>query len=452
VSKRAAAILVLIFLTAPCIMMARPVSGIPPAENSWVTKEPMHIARGGLGVAVVNAKIYAIGGSTVQDIVGTNEEYDPTIDDWASRTPMPTPRAFFAIAVYQSKIYCIGGATRNGGTTGVNEVYDPATDIWENKAPIPTARYELQANLVNGKIYIIGGTTSDGCSTGISEVYDPSTDTWSTESSMPNAATIYASAVFNNKIYIIGGVSPTNRLNQIYNPETDKWTIGAPPPDGGIGAAVATVGIMAPQRIYVFNNNGANQIYDPEKDTWKLGAGIPTKDWVKFGVAAVNDMIYVMGGTIWTYPIPSSDFVNETPSAVNEQYTPVGYGIPDAAYLLETTQPKISVLSPLNETCMNSSVSLRFTVNKAIDWAGYSVDGKDNVTLTGNATLSGLSNGVHNVTVYAKDAFGNTGASETVTFTVAEPEPFPLVLVIAASVSIATISIGLLVYFKKRKH
>jgi hypothetical protein len=443
-SKRAAAILVLIFLTAPCIMMARPVSGIPPAENSWVTKEPMHIARGGLGVAVVNAKIYAIGGSTVQDIVGTNEEYDPTIDDWASRTPMPTPRAFFAIAVYQSKIYCIGGATRNGGTTGVNEVYDPATDIWENKAPIPTARYELQANLVNGKIYIIGGTTSDGCSTGISEVYDPSTDTWSTESSMPNAATIYASAVFNNKIYIIGGVSPTNRLNQIYNPETDKWTIGAPPPDGGIGAAVATVGIMAPQRIYVFNNNGANQIYDPEKDTWKLGAGIPTKDLVKFGVAAVNDMIYVMGGTIWTYPIPLSDFVNETPSAVNEQYTPFGYG---------TVPPAVSVASPENKSYSSGEVSLNFLVNKPVVWLGYSLDGIENVTVTGNITLSGLSSGLYNVTVYAKDAFGNIGASETVTFTVAEPEPLPTTLVATASgTSVAIIGFGLLLYFRKRKH
>jgi hypothetical protein len=63
-----------------------------------------------------------------------------------------------------------------------------------------------------------------------------------------------------------------------------------------------------------------------------------------------------------------------------------------------------------------------------------------------------LSNGLHNVTVYANDTFGNQGASQTVTFTVAVPEPFPTTLVAVASItSVTIIGIGLLVYFKKRK-
>jgi hypothetical protein len=50
---------------------------------------------------------------------------------------------------------------------------------------------------------------------------------------------------------------------------------------------------------------------------------------------------------------------------------------------------------------------------------GYSLDGQDNVTVTGNATLSGLSSGLHNVTVYANDTAGNMGVSETIKFTTA---------------------------------
>jgi LPXTG-motif cell wall-anchored protein len=55
------------------------------------------------------------------------------------------------------------------------------------------------------------------------------------------------------------------------------------------------------------------------------------------------------------------------------------------------------------------------------------------------------------VTVYAKDSFENTGASETIWFSVADPFPTTLVAVVSGA-SVAIIGIGLLVYFKKRNH
>jgi hypothetical protein len=84
----------------------------------------------------------------------------------------------------------------------------------------------------------------------------------------------------------------------------------------------------------------------------------------------------------------------------------------------------------------------------------YSLDGLDNVTVAGNTTLAGLSIGEHNVTVFATDEVENTGASETVFFTIAEPaEPFPTTMLIAPIASVAVASaLGMLVYFKKRKH
>jgi hypothetical protein len=95
---------------------------------------------------------------------------------------------------------------------------------------------------------------------------------------------------------------------------------------------------------------------------------------------------------------------------------------------------------------------LVFAVNKPVSWLGYSLDGEETVTITGNTTLSGLSSGLHNITVYARDEFENTGASETISFRVAE-EPFPAVPVAAASAAIVgVVGVGLLVYFKKRKH
>jgi parallel beta-helix repeat protein len=124
-----------------------------------------------------------------------------------------------------------------------------------------------------------------------------------------------------------------------------------------------------------------------------------------------------------------------------------------SVYLQKTTPPKITLLSPVNQVFNESSIPLLFIVDKQVNWMGYSLDGQDNVTVTGNSTITELTNGLHNVTIYAKDTFENIGASATVTFTVAKPEPFPTSVVAVASItSVTIVGIGLLVYFKKRKH
>jgi parallel beta-helix repeat protein len=123
----------------------------------------------------------------------------------------------------------------------------------------------------------------------------------------------------------------------------------------------------------------------------------------------------------------------------------------DSAFYAPKVPPKISVISPVNQAFNESSVPLFFTVDKQVVWMGYSLDGQDNVTVAGNITISELTSGLHNVTVYAEDTFGNEGASETIAFTVALA-PFPTTSVIASVITIAVVSIGLLVYFKKRKH
>ena len=113
--------------------------------------------------------------------------------------------------------------------------------------------------------------------------------------------------------------------------------------------------------------------------------------------------------------------------------------------------PKVSVLSPENQQFNESSIPLFFTVDKQASWVGYSLDGQETVTVTGNTTISELTNGSHNVTVYAEDTFGNKAASETITFTV-EVGSFPTALVlIASATTIAIIGIAVLVFFKKRR-
>jgi FlaG/FlaF family flagellin (archaellin) len=114
--------------------------------------------------------------------------------------------------------------------------------------------------------------------------------------------------------------------------------------------------------------------------------------------------------------------------------------------------PSVSIASPENKTYDTFDVPLNFTVNESGSQITYSLDGQNNVTAAENITLTGLSYGEHNITVYATDIAGNIGASETITFTVAkEPEPFPTAIVAVIVASVAVVGAGLLVYFKKRK-
>lgn len=81
------------------------------------------------------------------------------------------------------------------------------------------------------------------------------------------------------------------------------------------------------------------------------------------------------------------------------------------------------------------------------------MDGRTNITIDGNTTLTGLTNGSHTLTIYANDTYGSTAAPQTVTFVIAKPEPFPTATVTAVSVAVATFVVaGLLVYFRKRKY
>jgi hypothetical protein len=131
----------------------------------------------------------------------------------------------------------------------------------------------------------------------------------------------------------------------------------------------------------------------------------------------------------------------------------VSFKLPDWSPIVDSGWA-ISFLSPQNQTYSATDISLNFTMPKSAKFVRFSLDGQANVTITGNTTLKALTYGSHNITLYIDDQLGNTSPSETIYFSVEkESEPFPTALAITVSgASVAVVSIGLLIYFKKRKH
>ena len=113
--------------------------------------------------------------------------------------------------------------------------------------------------------------------------------------------------------------------------------------------------------------------------------------------------------------------------------------------------PNLSILTLQNASYSTSNVPLIFTIDKPVSQVEYSLDGQPNVTVAGNTTLTELANGFHNVTVYAADEAGKTGASETVFFKVEVPEPFPIMPIVVSVTVTAVVAVAVLVYLKKRK-
>lgn len=110
-------------------------------------------------------------------------------------------------------------------------------------------------------------------------------------------------------------------------------------------------------------------------------------------------------------------YVNYTNSEVEEKLT--------VYFTVNTTVPdsplQISVISPSNTTYTTEDVPLNVTVDELNTWLAYSIDGQENITISGNTTLTSLTDGSHALLVYANDTKGNTGTSEVVFFTVELP-------------------------------
>ncbi|MBP6058340.1 MAG: galactose oxidase [Nitrosomonas sp.] len=188
-----------------------------PATREWRELAPMPTARGALGVAVYQNRLYAIGGYDGKHNSGAVEIFDPQTNTWSSGASMFTPRDHLAVVATENRIYAIGGRPkldyhRNLATV---EEYDPQSNQWQPRANLPTPRSGITAGIINDWIYVIGGETKDG-TFATNEAYHSAMDQWRTMAPMPTARHGLGSAVVNGRLYVIsGGPTPGGSFSQV---------------------------------------------------------------------------------------------------------------------------------------------------------------------------------------------------------------------------------------------
>lgn len=306
-------------------------SGQPESDpGNWRTAAPMPTKRTKVVAAMLEGKIYVVGGFEKPNlgnmlnfaITPSVEMYDPATDQWASKAPLPVGLHHVGIGIVDGRLYVIGGYSKSGlsvwNPVATVYAYDPATDKWIERAPMPTARGALSVTEHERKLYAVGGYDRKANNAQV-EVYDPVRNVWSTAAALPTPRDHLATATVGGKIYAIGGRIDGDYHQNIavverYDSSADRWTrvSDLPTVRSGITAAVVE------GKIYVMGGEGAtgtfnqNEAYDPVRDTWQAMASMPTARH-GLGSAVVQGRVYVISGG----PTPGGSF-----SDLNEVFTP----------------------------------------------------------------------------------------------------------------------------------
>jgi N-acetylneuraminic acid mutarotase/glucose/arabinose dehydrogenase len=286
------------------------------------------------GSAVLNGKLYMVGGKTANAHLNSVYVYDPknptiaTDDTWTTGLNLPGQGVENpAVVTLNGKLYAFGGSTAqfSGAVTNAaafNPDTNPDPNIttpsWDAIAPMPTARSGATAQVLNGDIYVIGGMGADGASVNVVEIYDPETNTWSTGAPLQTRRDNPGAAVVGDKLYVIGGwtrnvdgttVNDTLNTMEIYDPLTGQWGVGAPMPTGRRTTMVGTID----NKIQVVGGEAGvgntvfslNEEYNPLTNAWRSLPAITTaRQGAAFGT--INNVLYVAAGGI----VAGSSFSN----------------------------------------------------------------------------------------------------------------------------------------------
>ena len=279
-----------------------------PETDSWSSCANMRFQRGGLTVETVNKKLYAIGGAksrTANDVCDIVEEYDPQKNSWTIKNGMPGKRGWHCSCVLNDKIYIIGGLNISTFETS-NFVYDPVTDEWDSIAPLNYHRQQASCCVFENKIYVFGGFNGNLSWEARTEVYDPLTNTWSVSSLIPGAFHSHHAFMYDNKIYNIGGGGITDDIHSepvwMFDPASNLWQEMRDIPKDFMGSAQQQIG----DYIYIFGgytHSPGVQDFISKNEAYRINLGL-------LDIKTFSESNSLIGGLpVNIYPNPCDDVI-----------------------------------------------------------------------------------------------------------------------------------------------
>lgn len=244
--------------------------------------------------------VFAIGGWSIGSPTAVVESYDSRADRWMRPEYMLDPqgaRAYHGCAILDGKMYVIGGFD---GLEYFNSCrcYDFETKQWRNIAPMNTRRCYVSVTVLNGNIYAMGGYDGHNRQSS-AEQYDPRTNQWTLLPNMNVARSDADATTLNGRVYITGGFNGIECLNtaEIYDPEINEWSLLPPMLFRRSGVSCIAYNLM----VYVLGGfDGTIRLrsverFDPTTETWSAVPDMLSPR-SNFAVEVVDNVIIVIGG------------------------------------------------------------------------------------------------------------------------------------------------------------
>jgi N-acetylneuraminic acid mutarotase len=223
-----------------------------PVTNTWETLNSMSVARVGLASAVLNGKLYAIGGIGLSSV----EIYDASTGVWSAGLSLPSEVKYGIAITVSGRIYLVGG--QNAGNNELNQVlcFDPTGNTWNVKSNMPTARHGASLVWFKNRIWALGGRSSSISQNKV-ESYDPVSNTWQTEIPLAVSRSWPTAWTANGRLYAGGGYSPWINSIEFFNPTYTSWTSAGNYPQN-IGSAGT---VVLNDKVYVIAGSTASGVY-----------------------------------------------------------------------------------------------------------------------------------------------------------------------------------------------
>ncbi len=241
--------------------------------DSWRPGPPIPTCRGYIGAALLDERIYVLGGKQIRTAEekresgddthfktrGEFEALDLTGQSWSCLPPLPSPRAGLTATACRGRVYAIAGVHMSKGGEPFDEVwsFDPALGRWEPGPPLPMAVWGPAAATVGDVIYVAGG--GDGGFRDDLLALDPAADhEWKRLAPLPTPRSDLSLAAVGGQIYAVGGKTCPS--------EEERWGC-----------------------------TGCVEIYDVDSDSWSPGPTLPMKSaWL--ATAVIGERLFALGG------------------------------------------------------------------------------------------------------------------------------------------------------------
>ncbi len=237
-----------------------------PVTKQWSVgpEIPASRRRGAAGCVVHNNKFYLVCGITdghSSGWVSWLDVYDPQNNTWTQLADAPRSRDHFAAAIVNGKIYAIGG--RRSGFNGdifkytvpEVDVYDIATNSWTplpSSKNIPTQRAAPSVAVLGDEILVIGGEGAQ-IAHNQTEAFHVVNQSWRTLAPLNQARHATSAVVYNNEVYVAAGAGTRGGSQELNSQEKFSFS-GSPPPGGCVPNEVVsftlvhagTAGVIGP--------------------------------------------------------------------------------------------------------------------------------------------------------------------------------------------------------------